>query len=73
MSAPLQNAKGTAAALGMHPNQISRLMKEGAITPEVREGRLVRFDVEKVRKQLRKRAAANLKSESIPTNMVPTY
>lgn len=70
---PLTNAKATAAALGIHPSQLSRLMHDGAVTPEIREGRMVRFDVEKVRKQLRKRAIQNLKTDAIPDGMVPVY
>lgn len=72
---PLKSAKDTAKALGMHPSQISRLYATGAIESEIHEGRMIRFDVAKVRKALAKRARAKQSQimNPLPDGMVPTY
>ncbi len=70
-----KSAKETARALGMHPSQISRLYSTGVIESEIHEGRMIRFDVAKVRKALAKRAREKQRQimEHLPEGMVPTY
>jgi len=70
----LLNAKKTAAALGVSPQSIGEWLASGAITPEIHEGRVIRFNLDNVRAQLAKRAKkakreTYAKSE---TNLVPT-
>lgn len=74
MSEPLKNSRKTAEALGLSPSQISELLKAGAITAEIHEGSLIRFDVEKVRTQLRERAEKRARDASGGgETKVPTY
>lgn len=75
MSKPLLSAKDLAAELGLHPSQVTRLRQSGAISPEILEGRLVRFDLDKVKRALAKRAKEHQREEAehLPDGMVPTY
>lgn len=43
--------------LGLDVSQVLRWEKSGILTPNVREGRVVRFDLEEVKATLAKRAA----------------
>ena len=45
-----------AEALSVSTGVIHRWTKAGTITPEIREGRCIRFDLDNVREQLAKRA-----------------
>lgn len=67
----LLSARATGRALGMSDSTIMRLYAERVIDAEVHEGRLIRFDLEKVRKTLAKRADQNRKTAS-PAGMIPT-
>jgi predicted site-specific integrase-resolvase len=53
----LLNGKQLAAKLSVSPSQVTHWHQAGAITAEIAEGRCIRFDLEKVRAQLAKRAA----------------
>lgn len=75
MSAQLKNGKQTAAELGITPSSLCILVRDGVLTPEIHEGRLLRFDVAKVRRVLAKRAAEKAaRRDTDPSNhMVPTF
>ena len=70
----MKNIKETAAELGLWPQQIHQLMATGALVPDIHEGRLVRFDVERVRKVLAARSAERSATRGISPadQMVPT-
>jgi hypothetical protein len=70
---PLKSARATGRELGLSATKVLELEAAGVISAEIHEGRLIRFDVEKVRKVLRKRAAEHRKTGRIPDGMVPTY
>lgn len=46
-----------AAALGVSKDSVLQWTRAGIITPEIREGRTIRFNEAKVREQLARRAA----------------
>jgi len=75
----LINAKQTAAELCVSQQTIGEWLDQGIITPEIREGRCIRFDLEKVRAQLAKRAKKAKREgyakheASNPAGMVPTF
>jgi predicted site-specific integrase-resolvase len=53
------NQRKLAIELGISTETISRLTKSGAITPVVKEGMLIRYDLDQVRQQLAERAKLN--------------
>lgn len=57
MNGPLVSARKLAAAIGISPTAVLRLYRDGIIPAEVAEGRLIRFDAQRVRKLLAERAA----------------
>ena len=75
----LLNAKQTANSLGVSPQTIGEWTDQGIITPEIHEGRCIRFDLEKVRSQLAKRAkkakreSYSRNEASHPADIVPTF
>lgn len=79
MSKPTQklvSARGLARELGMSADFVLRIYREGIIDAEVHEGTLIRFDAEKVKATLAKRAKRNRGEVAARTNqpgMVPTY
>lgn len=69
----LVSMRGLARQLGVSEFKIRSLHKERVITPEIHEGRLIRFDAEAVRKTLLRRAAKQAKrpAAKLPPGMVP--
>ena len=70
------SARKLGLELGMSVNAVLRLYRDGIIDAEVHEGTLIRFDAEKVKATLAKRAKRNRGEVAAPTNqpgMVPTY
>lgn len=64
----LHSPAQVAEAIGVTSDTILGWTRDGIITPEVREGRVIRYDLEKVREQLAKRAKATTrKPQLIPT------
>lgn len=59
---PLLNGKQLAARLGISAMQVSRWHQSGVIPAEIKEGRCIRFDLERVREHLAKRAAEQQKN-----------
>lgn len=53
----MTTAAQLAAELGVSKDSILQWTRAGIITPEIREGRTIRYDADKVREQLAKRAA----------------
>lgn len=60
------NAADTGKALGISGEAVVKLYKDGAIPAEIAEGRLYRFDLERVRKALNDRASKR-QSETEPS------
>lgn len=54
----LLNQSGLAKALGVSVMTVSRLTAEGAIIPDIREGKVYRYDLAKVKDRLAERARA---------------
>lgn len=52
-----------AAELGVSKDAVLSWTRQGIITPEIREGRTIRYNVAKVREQLAKRAAKPAKKQ----------
>ncbi|MCP5534392.1 MAG: hypothetical protein H7A48_14575 [Akkermansiaceae bacterium] len=69
MSASL-SATACASELGISRRSLLRRYREGRFKAEIDDGRLLRFDPEKVRKALRKNPRP-LKEEKLPAGMVP--
>ena len=63
----LLNSKQVASAIGVSPQTVGAWVAEGAITPEIREGRVIRFDLSKVRAQLAKRATTTTRRQKVAT------
>lgn len=61
---PLLNATQLAKHLGVDQSQVSRWRKDGIIPAEISEGRCHRYDLNRVREHLAKRAAKNQKGRS---------
>ena len=57
------NQRGLAAALGLTPATICNWTRSGTITAVVREGRILRYDLDQVRQQLAERAKSNATTE----------
>ena len=53
----MTTAAQLAAALGVSKDSVLQWTRAGIITPEIREGRTIRYDVERVKEQLARRAA----------------
>ncbi len=68
---PLLSANALAKELGMNGDTILRLYRDEVIDAEIHEGRLIRFDLEKVRDRLAKRAKQNRQSIARPSDLVP--
>ncbi len=68
---PLLSARALASQLGMTHTAILRLYRQEIIDAEIHEGRLIRFDLEKVRDRLAKRAKQNRQSIARPVDLVP--
>ncbi|MES2659288.1 MAG: hypothetical protein V4689_11775 [Verrucomicrobiota bacterium] len=64
MSTVYLNARDLGIALGMSCQTVIRLQKSGAIPAEIAEGRLYRFDLEKVKKALADRAAVKVTTKT---------
>lgn len=58
----LWSAKQLAARWGMSKDAVLDLFHKQAITAEIAEGKLIRFDLETVEKQLKNRAKAKAKA-----------
>jgi len=67
----LISARSLANELGMTHTAILRLYRDEAINAEIHEGRLIRFDLEKVRAALAKRALRNRHSVATRSDLVP--
>ena len=67
----LFSANALAKELGMTGDTILRLYREEIIDAEIHEGRLIRFDIEKVRAALAKRAKRNRHSVATRADLVP--
>jgi hypothetical protein len=67
----LLSARSIANELGMTHTAILRLYRDEVIDAEIHEGRLIRFDLEKVRTALAKRAKRNRHSVAAPSDLVP--
>ena len=64
----LHSAQQVADAFGVAKDTVLAWTRDGVLTPEVREGRIIRYDLDKVREQLAKRAkTSNRKPQLIPT------
>jgi hypothetical protein len=67
----LFSANALAKELGITGDTILRLYRDEVIDAEIHEGRLIRFDLEKVRAALAKRAKRNRQSIAAPSDLVP--
>lgn len=67
----LFSANALAKELGVTVNTILRLYRDEVIDAEIHEGRLIRFDLEKVRAALAKRAKRNRHSVATRADLVP--
>jgi hypothetical protein len=67
----LFSANALAKELGMNGDTILRLYRDEVIDAEIHEGRLIRFDLEKVRVALAKRARRNRHSVATRADLVP--
>ena len=67
----LFSARALANELGMTHTAILRLYRDEVIDAEIHEGRLIRFDLEKVRVALAKRARRNRHSVATRADLVP--
>lgn len=67
----LFSANALAKELGVTVNTILRLYRDEVIDAEIHEGRLIRFDLEKVRVALAKRAKRNRHSVATRADLVP--
>ena len=67
----LFSANALAKELGMTGDTILRLYREEIIDAEIHEGRLIRFDLEKVRVALAKRARRNRHRFATRSDLVP--
>lgn len=67
----LFSANALAKELGMNGDTILRLYRDEVIDAEIHEGRLIRFDLEKVRVALAKRAKRNRQSVATRADLVP--
>jgi hypothetical protein len=67
----LFSANALAKQLGITGDTILRLYRDEVIDAEIHEGRLIRFDLEKVRTALAKRARRNRHSVAAPSDLVP--
>ena len=67
----LFSANALAKELGVTVNTILRLYRDEVIDAEIHEGRLIRFDLEKVRVALAKRAKRNRHSVATRSDLVP--
>lgn len=67
----LFSARALANELGMTHTAILRLYRDEVIDAEIHEGRLIRFDLEKVRVALAKRAKRNRHSVATRSDLVP--
>jgi hypothetical protein len=72
MSRPL-SARATARALGIGHAALLRFYRDGAFDAEIHEGATIRFDLQKVRIALAKRAKAHRSTTRHPAGMVPTF
>ena len=68
---PTLSANALGKELGISVNAVLRLYRDEAIDAEIHEGRLIRFDLEKVRTALAKRARRNRHSVAAPSDLVP--
>jgi hypothetical protein len=67
----LFSANALGKQLGISVNAVLRLYRDEVIDAEIHEGRLIRFDLEKVRTALAKRAKRNRHSVAAPSDLVP--
>ena len=67
----LLSARALANEFGMTHTAILRLYRDEVIDAEIHEGRLIRFDLEKVRVALAKRAKRNRHSVATRSDLVP--
>ena len=67
----LFSARALANEFGMTHTAILRLYRDEVIDAEIHEGRLIRFDLEKVRVALAKRARRNRHSVATRSDLVP--
>jgi hypothetical protein len=68
---PTLSANALGKELGISVNAVLRLYRDEVIDAEIHEGRLIRFDLEKVRAALAKRARRNRHSVAAPSDLVP--
>jgi hypothetical protein len=68
---PTLSANALGKELGISVNAVLRLYRDEVIDAEIHEGRLIRFDLEKVRTALAKRAKRNRHSVAAPSDLVP--
>jgi hypothetical protein len=71
MIKPTLSANALGKELGISVNAVLRLYRDEVIDAEIHEGRLIRFDLEKVRTALAKRARRNRHSVAAPSDLVP--
>jgi hypothetical protein len=67
----LLSANALGKELGLTGDTILRLYRDEVIDAEIHEGRLIRFDLEKVRSTLAKRAKRNRQSIANCNDMLP--
>jgi hypothetical protein len=67
----LFSANALAKQLGLTGDTVLRLYRDDVIDAEIHEGRLIRFDIEKVRVALAKRAKRNRHSVATRADLVP--
>jgi hypothetical protein len=67
----LLSANALGKELGISVNAVLRLYRDEVIDAEIHEGRLIRFDLEKVRSTLAKRAKGNRQSIANCNDMLP--
>ena len=65
------SANALGKELGLTGDTILRLYRDEVIDAEIHEGRLIRFDLEKVRSTLAKRAKRNRQSIANCNDMLP--
>jgi hypothetical protein len=68
---PLLSANALGKELGISVNAVLRLYRDEVIDAEIHEGRLIRFDLEKVRSTLAKRAKRNRQSIANSVDLIP--
>jgi hypothetical protein len=68
---PTLSANALGKELGISVNAVLRLYRDEVIDAEIHEGRLIRFDLEKVRAALAKRAKRNRHSVAAPSDLIP--